>query len=306
MRERTSESSGGGILVRPALKERAIEATAGLAVTVAFLSLLVPVWLVLTYRPDRAHPVDRILQACQLGAQRGPLGWAGLAAGLVVTLWGGWVIGRFAIRAASDLVAMRRLRAELQGATACTRPLAGGVQPVSIVAERVAFTAGLLRPRVYLGAGLLVDLQPEEVEAVLLHERHHARRYDPLRCWLVGLALSSLGLHATRSLARWYKASREADADRAAVSYQADDRPLLRALLKADSVTPSIGVCGLTAGRQAALRDIRCASASASTADWVVTGLGLAAVGATFALALAGLTDWQWYRFCPYAGAMAG
>ena len=44
-----------------------------------------------------------------------------------------------------------------------------------------AFCAGLLRPHVYISSGALVLLDTDALEAVLLHERHHARRRDPLR-----------------------------------------------------------------------------------------------------------------------------
>jgi beta-lactamase regulating signal transducer with metallopeptidase domain len=50
-----------------------------------------------------------------------------------------------------------------------------------------AFCYGILRPRICLTSGLLAVLTPAEIEAVLRHERHHLRRYDPFRtlCWTV-------------------------------------------------------------------------------------------------------------------------
>lgn len=44
-----------------------------------------------------------------------------------------------------------------------------------------AFCHGLLFPRICLTTGVLTLLSTPEVEAVLRHERHHLRRYDPLR-----------------------------------------------------------------------------------------------------------------------------
>jgi len=41
--------------------------------------------------------------------------------------------------------------------------------------------AGLLRPRVYVTSGAVALLDPAALAAVLAHERHHARRRDPLR-----------------------------------------------------------------------------------------------------------------------------
>jgi hypothetical protein len=44
-----------------------------------------------------------------------------------------------------------------------------------------AFCAGLLRPRVYVSTGAVSLLDEAALTAVLAHERHHARRRDPMR-----------------------------------------------------------------------------------------------------------------------------
>lgn len=44
-----------------------------------------------------------------------------------------------------------------------------------------AFCAGLLRPRLYVTTGALEALDEDALAAVLMHERQHARRRDPLR-----------------------------------------------------------------------------------------------------------------------------
>jgi Zn-dependent protease with chaperone function len=44
-----------------------------------------------------------------------------------------------------------------------------------------AFCHGLMRPRIYVSSGALAALGPAELAALLAHERHHARRRDPLR-----------------------------------------------------------------------------------------------------------------------------
>jgi len=44
-----------------------------------------------------------------------------------------------------------------------------------------AFCAGLLRPRIYVSTGAVALLDEAALSAVLAHERHHARRHDPLR-----------------------------------------------------------------------------------------------------------------------------
>lgn len=45
----------------------------------------------------------------------------------------------------------------------------------------IAFCTGLLRPRLYLSVDVVAALDNEELEAVLVHERCHAARRDPLR-----------------------------------------------------------------------------------------------------------------------------
>jgi hypothetical protein len=47
--------------------------------------------------------------------------------------------------------------------------------------QPLAFCAGLLRPRVYVSKGAVELLDQPALQAVLLHERHHATRRDPLR-----------------------------------------------------------------------------------------------------------------------------
>ncbi len=58
-----------------------------------------------------------------------------------------------------------------------------GVQGVDCVdsAEPLAFCAGALRPRILVSQELAGRLRPAELDAVLFHEAHHARRRDPLR-----------------------------------------------------------------------------------------------------------------------------
>lgn len=55
-------------------------------------------------------------------------------------------------------------------------------------APNPAFTAGLLRPHVYVSAELQNRLGPAELRAVMRHEFHHLRRRDPLRFALLRFA----------------------------------------------------------------------------------------------------------------------
>ena len=58
-----------------------------------------------------------------------------------------------------------------------------GVERVDCVVsgEPVALCAGVLRPKILVSQDVAPLLRPAELDAVLLHEAHHARRRDPLR-----------------------------------------------------------------------------------------------------------------------------
>ena len=284
--------------------ERLIEVVGVLVLATAFAGIAIPIWLLLAYRPDRDHPVNKLLEACQEGARRGSLAVIGFTAGIVVLLWALLVVGHILFRATRDLAAMRRFGRTFANGRESSF-LAGGVQTdVRLLADRVAFTSGLFRPRVYVGAGLVAALQPREIEAVLLHEHHHRVHYDPLRSWLVELALALPFFRAGRSLTAHYRACLEAAADRAAVDRQGDDRPLLIALTKADALQSLAGACGLSTERQQALRQIRHLNATVPPSDRLAVALGLSAVVGLLFLAVAGLSDWQWYWFCPTGSSM--
>jgi Zn-dependent protease with chaperone function len=78
---------------------------------------------------------------------------------------------------AAEVLVSRRVYRGL----ASTRPLKMGDVFVIDDAEPRAFCAGLLRPRVYVTSGAVALLDDRALDAVLLHERHHAGRRDPLR-----------------------------------------------------------------------------------------------------------------------------
>jgi len=51
-----------------------------------------------------------------------------------------------------------------------------------------AFCSGLIQPRIFLSDGLVGMLSRDELEAVLLHERHHLLQRAPLRLFVTSLA----------------------------------------------------------------------------------------------------------------------
>ena len=89
-----------------------------------------------------------------------------------------------------------------------------------------AFTAGFLRPRIYVAEALSERLAPEELAAVVAHEGAHVARRDPLRLTsLRALAHTLFWIPALRRLAEDMTDQAELAADDAA----AGDRPLVLA-----------------------------------------------------------------------------
>jgi len=142
----------------------------GLASSLFVLWRLIETWRVAP--GTRAHRISILGQ---------PLSYprANLAALVVLALalLGLAVTSAMAAGAVRELLAYRRLRRALLAAG--PRAL-GDVLVIGDERPR-AFCAGPLRPRVYVTTGALERLDGSALDAVLAHERHHARRRDPLR-----------------------------------------------------------------------------------------------------------------------------
>lgn len=85
-----------------------------------------------------------------------------------------------------------------------------------IVFDRVpfAFCHGLLKPRIYVSTALINILSSAELDAVLLHERAHQMRKDPLRIAVSHVVTSALSLLPGLSQLRdWYLLRLELRAD---------------------------------------------------------------------------------------------
>lgn len=98
-----------------------------------------------------------------------------------------------------------------------------------------AVVVGALRPRIYVGSGLLEMFSEEEQRAVLLHEEHHQRTRAPLRAAALGAWLRLLGRSpAIRARVLDRLADLETLADADAIRRGSSPRSLARALLKGD------------------------------------------------------------------------
>jgi Zn-dependent protease with chaperone function len=110
-----------------------------------------------------------------------------------------------------------------------------------------AFCAGLLRPRIYVSSGAVAVLDEDALHAVLAHERHHARRRDPLRL-AAGrvLARALFFIPGLSELVRRQEALAELSADESAVAGAPDSRPALaRAMLSFSEESSPDAVVGI-------------------------------------------------------------
>src|SRR2546425_340684 len=157
----------------------------------------------------------------------------------VVLVGGGVVMGARSLRRqinASRALARRvrslalALPGELGGAAAAAG-LRGRVVLVDSP-EWFSFAYGALTPRVAVSRGLSEGVSPEELRAVLEHERYHVRNLDPLKVLIVrALPATFFFLPALGALRARYVAGRELAADRRAVQ-ACGRKPLVGALLK--------------------------------------------------------------------------
>jgi Zn-dependent protease with chaperone function len=126
--------------------------------------------------------------------------------------------------------AQRRYRAKVH---VCDHMTVRGVDAgVFTHPEPQAFCAGLVRPRIFVSTGAVRGLSPAELEAVLMHERHHLVRRDPLRILLArALGEALFFVPAVKRLARRYEQLAEVAADEAAIAAVESPGTLASALL---------------------------------------------------------------------------
>lgn len=114
----------------------------------------------------------------------------------------------------------------------------------------VAFTRGWLRPRIVVSTGMLAQLEHAELDAVLLHERAHTERRDPLRALIARAAASTFAvIPGTAGLLRVYLCRLEIAADASVVSAMRSPLPLasaLHRLLSAGISGPNPATVGLS------------------------------------------------------------
>jgi Zn-dependent protease with chaperone function len=224
-------------------------ATRAFAVTVTYgalalaSALFVVTRLLERWRLDRvnAHMVSVFGQRLSYpAANAGAIVVSALAAlGLVVLV----AAARAGVR---EVRADRRFRRSTRH-----RESATGHRAVIIDSDRPqAFCAGLVHPRVYLSRGALELLSAGELSAVLAHERHHARRRDPLRLACArALADALFFLPPLRRLVEQQNSLSEMAADDAAVIAAAGDRAALASAMLRFSESSDAGASGIAPER---------------------------------------------------------
>ncbi len=106
---------------------------------------------------------------------------------------------------------------------------------VQFVSSEVSFCfcTGFISPHIYLSQGMVEKLTPRELEALLLHEKHHLKNRDPLKMLLGKLVVSVLFfVPALKDMLKRYSIEKEIAADQSAIQYQGYRRGLAGALQK--------------------------------------------------------------------------
>ena len=116
------------------------------------------------------------------------------------------------------------------------------------------FCSGFISPRVYLSRGMVEKLEPQELEALLLHEKHHLENYDVLKILLGRLVVAALFfIPVLRDILEHYLIDKEIAADRSAIWYQGHSRGIAGALAKLLQEHSTIPAEGLAVGGAEAL-----------------------------------------------------
>ena len=137
----------------------------------------------------------------------------------------------------------------------------------------IAFCTGAVRPIVIVSDGLVRCLRPVELEAVLLHERDHARRRDPLLRAATRAAADVLFYApVVRWWSRWLAARAELRADRAAIGTMGRG-PVAGALLAIGSQGGPSGAAAFAGIGQLRVAQLLGDPLPAEAPEWSVLGI---------------------------------
>jgi len=95
------------------------------------------------------------------------------------------------------------------------------------------FCSGSISPGIYLSRGMAEKLTPEELEAMLLHEKHHMENRDPLKILLGRIVVSALFfVPILEDVFKRYLTEKELAADQSAIRHQGCRHGIAGALYK--------------------------------------------------------------------------
>ncbi len=121
-----------------------------------------------------------------------------------------------------------------------------------------AFTLGLVKPKVYISTGLIEKLSKGELEAVAVHELHHAEKRDPLKLFILSFIKDMFFvIPLGRYLADLFFIRKELAADERAASESGRPVDLARALIKMTGMDREIIPVGVSALGKATLVEKR-------------------------------------------------
>jgi hypothetical protein len=109
----------------------------------------------------------------------------------------------------------------------------------------IALTMGIFRPKIIVSTGLLHLFSDRETKAILLHEWHHSRNYDPLKVFISSLIVDGMGyIPIIKAAAHYYKTWKELLADQFAIREMGSVYDLGQVLLKLSNMakTSRVGV----------------------------------------------------------------
>lgn len=182
------------------------------------------------------HGYDGFVQTCLaavygVGQRLPPVGLVTLGLALAATLAASARALALALRTRALTARCRSLAPPMRLGTVAAR--LGIAERLTLFASPIAlaFTAGLAHPRIYISTATLDALSADELEAVLLHERAHLLRRDPLRIAIARSISSALFfVPLAEALQRRFDVAKELDADRAVLAAQRGVAPLAGAL----------------------------------------------------------------------------
>ncbi len=118
----------------------------------------------------------------------------------------------------------------------------------------LCFCAGFFSPHIYLSRETMEKLTPEQLEALLLHEKYHLEHYHPLKILLGRLIVSALFfIPVSKDLFKRYLIEKEIAADQSAIDCQGHRRGIAGALGKLVPEHATSPVAGFIVGGTDAL-----------------------------------------------------